>query len=166
MNTGHSLGIESHLRPMKNTTNTVKSILVLHGPNLNLLGTREPDVYGNETLEEINRNLTNLAAAADVELIAFQSNAEGELIDRIQRAVHEGVDFIIINPAAYTHTSIALRDALAAVGLPFIEVHLSNVFARESFRKKSYFSDLARGVISGLGAKGYELALRYALTTR
>ncbi|MDE2366001.1 MAG: type II 3-dehydroquinate dehydratase [Betaproteobacteria bacterium] len=151
---------------MKNTISTVKSVLVLHGPNLNLLGTREPDVYGNATLEEINRNLTNLAAAADVELTSFQSNAEAELIDRIQRAVHEGVDFIIINPAAYTHTSIALRDALAAVGLPFIEVHLSNIFARESFRRKSYFSDLARGVISGLGAKGYELALQYALTTR
>ncbi|HEX8874507.1 MAG TPA: type II 3-dehydroquinate dehydratase [Nitrosospira sp.] len=151
---------------MKNTTDTVKSILVLHGPNLNLLGIREPDVYGNVTLEEINRNLTNLAVAAGVELIAFQSNAEAELIDRIQRAFHEGVDFIIINPAAYTHTSIALRDALAGVGLPFIEVHLSNIFARESFRRKSYFSDLAQGVISGLGAKGYELALRYALTTR
>jgi 3-dehydroquinate dehydratase-2 len=130
------------------------------------LGTREPDVYGSITLEEINRNLANLAAEANIELAVFQSNAESELIDRVQRALGDGVDFIIINPAAFTHTSIALRDALAGVGLPFIEVHLSNIFARESFRRKSYFSDLARGVISGLGAKGYELALQYALTTR
>lgn len=151
---------------MKSTTSAVKNVLVLHGPNLNLLGTREPKIYGSVTLEEINRNLTNLATAADIELANFQSNAEGELIDRIHRAVREGVDFIIINPAAYTHTSIALRDALAAVELPFVEVHLSNIFAREPFRRKSYFSDLARGVISGLGPKGYELALQYALTTR
>jgi 3-dehydroquinate dehydratase-2 len=151
---------------MKSTTSAVKNVLVLHGPNLNLLGVREPKVYGSVTLEEINRNLTNLAIAADIELATFQSNAEGELIDRIQRAVSEGVDFIIINPAAYTHTSIALRDALAAVELPFVEVHLSNIFAREPFRRKSYFSDLARGVISGLGPKGYELALQYALTAR
>jgi 3-dehydroquinate dehydratase-2 len=151
---------------MKSTVSAVKNVLVLHGPNLNLLGKREPEVYGSITLEEINRNLANLAAAADIELAVFQSNAESELIDRIQQAVGDGVDFIIINPAAYTHTSIALRDALAAVGLPFIEVHLSNIFARESFRRESYFSDLARGVISGLGAKGYELALQYALTTR
>ena len=151
---------------MKSTTSAVKNVLVLHGPNLNLLGIREPKVYGSVTLEEINRNLTNLATAADIELASFQSNAEGELIDRIQRAVREGVDFIIINPAAYTHTSIALRDALAAVELPFVEVHLSNIFAREPFRRKSYFSDLARGVISGLGPKGYELALQYALTAR
>ncbi len=151
---------------MKSMTSAVKNVLVLHGPNLNLLGTREPEVYGNITLPEINRNLENLAAAADVELTSFQSNAEAELIDRIQRAVHDGVDFIIINPAAYTHTSIALRDALTAVGLPFIEVHLSNIFAREPFRRRSYFSDLARGVISGLGPKGYELAWQYALTTR
>jgi 3-dehydroquinate dehydratase-2 len=151
---------------MKSTTSAVKNVLVLHGPNLNLLGIREPKIYGSVTLEEINRNLTNLATAADIELANFQSNAEGELIDRIQGAAHEGVDFIIINPAAYTHTSIALRDALAAVELPFVEVHLSNIFAREPFRRKSYFSDLARGVISGLGPKGYELALQYALTTR
>jgi len=121
---------------MKSPTSAVKNVLVLHGPNLNLLGIREPKVYGSVTLEEINRNLTNLATAADIELASFQSNAEGELIDRIQRAVHEGVDFIIINPAAYTHTSIALRDALAAVELPFVEVHLSNIFAREPFRRK------------------------------
>ena len=148
---------------MKNKAYPAKSILVLHGPNLNLLGQREPEVYGSMTLEEINENLLNLAKKSGVKLVVFQSNAEGELIDRIQRAMDEGIDFIIINPAAYTHTSIALRDALAATRLPFIEVHLSNIFARESFRKESYFSDLALGVISGLGAKGYELALKYAL---
>ncbi|SEK99858.1 type II 3-dehydroquinate dehydratase [Nitrosovibrio tenuis] len=151
---------------MKNTNSTVKHVLVLHGPNLNLLGKREPGVYGSVTLEEINGNLANLAAEAGIKLTAFQSNAEAELIDRVQQAVRDGVDFIIINPAAYTHTSIALRDAFAAVELPFIEVHLSNIFSREPFRSKSYFSDLARGVISGLGAKGYELALQYALTSR
>lgn len=151
---------------MKHEIFPAENILVLHGPNLNLLGTREPEFYGSETLVEINGSLSFLAEEAGVKLVAFQSNAESELIDRIQRAVDDGTDFIIINPAAYTHTSIALRDALAATGLPFIEVHLSNIFARESFRKKSYFSDLALGVISGLGAKGYELALRYALTRR
>jgi len=138
-------------------------ILVLHGPNLNLLGTREPETYGRATLGEINDNLTELAHNAGITLTHFQSNGESELIERIQRAIGEGVQFIIINPAAYTHTSIALRDALAATGIPFIEVHLSNIFARESFRQKSYFSDLAQGVICGLGAKGYELALEYAL---
>lgn len=151
---------------MKLAPHSVKNVLVLHGPNLNLLGTREPEVYGSVTLDEINRNLSNLAASAGIKLTSFQSNSESELIDRIQQAIHEGVDFIIINPAAFTHTSIALRDALAAVRLPFIEVHLSNVFAREQFRRESYFSDLARGVISGLGPKGYELALQYALTAR
>lgn len=151
---------------MKIEISSAKNILVLHGPNLNLLGMREPEVYGSETLDEINASLLNLAEKADIKLVAFQSNAEGELVDRIQRAISEEVDFIIINPAAYTHTSIALRDALAATRLPFIEVHLSNIFARESFRKESYFSDLALGVISGLGAKGYELALKYALTAR
>jgi len=123
-------------------------------------------VYGSATLDEINRNLSNLAASAGIKLTTFQSNSEVELIDRVQRTITEGVDFIIINPAAYTHTSIALRDALAAVGLPFVEVHLSNIFSREPFRKESYFSDLAQGVISGLGSKGYELALQYALTAR
>ena len=140
-----------------------KNILVLHGPNLNLLGSREPDVYGRVTLDEINRRLAKLAADAGAKLASLQSNAEAELIDRIQLASTDGTDFIIINPAAYTHTSIALRDSLAAVKLPFIEVHLSNIFARETFRRESYFSDLALGVISGLGAKGYELALGYAL---
>jgi 3-dehydroquinate dehydratase-2 len=149
---------------MKDTSAGAKYILVLHGPNLNLLGTREPQVYGSVTLDEINRNLSNLAASAGIKLASFQSNAEAELIDRVQRAINEEIDFIIINPAAYTHTSIALRDALAAVQLPFIEVHLSNIFAREPFRRDSYFSDLAQGVISGLGPKGYELALQYALT--
>jgi 3-dehydroquinate dehydratase-2 len=141
----------------------MKNVLVLHGPNLNLLGSREPDVYGRVTLDEINRNLRQLAAKANATLSDFQSNSESALIKRVQRARSEGVDFIIINPAAFTHTSVALRDALAAVAIPFVEVHLSNVFAREHFRKESYFSDLAVGVISGLGAAGYEFALQYAL---
>ena len=148
---------------MENDMSKPRKILVLHGPNLNLLGIREPHLYGTVTLAEINRNLTILADNAGAKLIHLQSNAEGELIDRVQQAMGEGIAFIIINPAAYTHTSIALRDALAAVSIPFIEVHLSNVFARESFRRRSYFSDLAVGVISGLGPKGYELALNYAL---
>ena len=147
-------------------TMPAKSILVLHGPNLNLLGSREPEVYGRVTLDEINRRLAKLAEDAGAKLASLQSNAEAELIDRIQLASTDGTDFIIINPAAYTHTSVALRDALAAVKLPFIEVHLSNIFARETFRRESYFSDLALGVISGLGAKGYELALEYALSAR
>lgn len=148
---------------MKNGSNRYKNVLVMHGPNLNLLGAREPEVYGNVTLEEINRNLAKLAEKTGTSLNYFQSNVEGELIDRIQQASTEKIDFIIINPAAYTHTSIALRDALAATRIPFIEVHLSNIFAREPFRQKSYFSDIAVGVISGLGAKGYELAMSYAL---
>ena len=148
---------------MKTVVNHTHRILVLHGPNLNLLGTREPETYGSTNLGEINDNLINLAAKAGIGLDHFQSNAEAGLIDRIQQAIGEGTGFIIINPAAYTHTSIAMRDALAATRIPFIEVHLSNIFARESFRQKSYFSDLARGVISGLGAKGYELALQYVL---
>jgi len=147
-------------------TMPAKNILVLHGPNLNLLGSREPEVYGRVTLDEINRRLAKLAEDAGAKLASLQSNAEAELIDRIQQASADGTDFIIINPAAYTHTSVALRDALAAVKLPFIEVHLSNIFARETFRRESYFSDLALGVISGLGAKGYELALEYALSAR
>ena len=142
---------------------TYKNILVLHGPNLNLLGAREPEHYGSTTLEVINRRLTDRAHKAGGKLTVYQSNVEGELVNRIQQAQREGVDFIIINPAAFTHTSIAMRDALAAVGIPFIEVHLSNVFAREEFRHRSYFTDLAVGIISGLGARGYELALDYAL---
>lgn len=141
-----------------------KKILVLHGPNLNLLGSREPEHYGRVTLAEIDARLARRAQAAGAALETFQSNGEAALIERIQRAGEEGVDFILINPAAYTHTSVALRDALTAVGIPFIEVHLSNVYAREPFRHHSYFSDRAVGVISGLGAMGYELALEYALT--
>ncbi len=140
-----------------------KNILVLHGPNLNLLGSREPDVYGRVTLNEINERLMTLAGKSGAALFCFQSNAEAELVERVQQAQVEGTQFIIINPAAFTHTSVALRDALAAVAIPFIEVHLSNVFAREAFRKESYFSDLAIGVISGLGASGYEFAVQFAL---
>ncbi len=141
----------------------VKNILVLHGPNLNLLGTREPAVYGRVTLDEINSKLSALAASKGAKLAYFQSNAEAELIERVQKALADGTEFIIINPAAYTHTSVAIRDALAAVAIPFVEIHLSNVFARESFRRESFFSDIAVGVISGLGATGYELALQFAL---
>ncbi|HEV8517661.1 MAG TPA: type II 3-dehydroquinate dehydratase [Burkholderiales bacterium] len=138
-------------------------MLVVHGPNLNLLGTREPELYGATTLAAINQKLAIRARSAGVKLIDCQSNVEGELVTFIQQAQADGVDFIIINPAAFTHTSVAMRDALAAVRIPFIEVHLSNVFAREAFRHHSYFSDLAVGIISGLGGKGYELALEYAL---
>lgn len=139
------------------------SILLLNGPNLNLLGTREPEIYGGDTLASIESRLVKLAGDAGATLAAFQSNAEADLVNRIQQAAREDVDFIIINPAAYTHTSVAMRDALAAVRIPFIEVHLSNVFAREEFRHRSYFTDIAVGIISGLGAKGYELALAYVL---
>ncbi|MDR4652869.1 MAG: type II 3-dehydroquinate dehydratase [Nitrosomonas sp.] len=144
----------------------VNNILVIHGPNLNLLGMREPEIYGRLTLDDINRNLSLQAEKVSVNISFFQSNAESALVDRIQQAMTDGTDFIIINPAAYTHTSVAMRDALAAVKLPFIEVHLSNVFSRESFRHHSFFSDLAVGVITGLGAKGYALALDYALALR
>jgi 3-dehydroquinate dehydratase-2 len=140
-----------------------KSVLVLHGPNLNLLGLREPEHYGNATLESINRQLSAQAQAAGVDLEAFQSNSEAELVGKVQSLAVNRVDFILINPAAFTHTSVALRDALAAVKIPFIEVHLSNVHAREAFRHHSYFSDIAVGVICGLGAQGYSLALTYAL---
>ena len=139
------------------------NILVLNGPNLNLLGSREPDHYGKTTLEEITQHLQKLAKAAGHSLDQFQSNAEHELVDRVHQATADKVDFIIINPAAFTHTSVALRDALAGVAIPFIEVHLSNIFAREAFRHQSYFSDLAVGVISGLGAQSYELALTAAM---
>ena len=136
-------------------------ILVLHGPNLNLLGTREPEVYGYDTLDDINARL-RAAAPADVQIDAVQSNAEHELINAVHRAKQDGVSFIIINPGAFTHTSIALRDALLGVSIPFIEVHLSNVHAREEFRKTSYLSDVAVGVITGLVANGYEFALAAA----
>jgi 3-dehydroquinate dehydratase-2 len=141
----------------------MKNLLVLHGPNLNLLGSREPDVYGRITLDEINEKLQQLAHTKGANLQFFQSNAEAALVDRVQLARQDDTDFIIINPAAFTHTSVALRDALAAVAIPFIEIHISNVFAREAFRKESFFSDLAVGVISGLGATGYELAVQFAL---
>ncbi len=141
----------------------MKNILVLHGPNLNLLGTREPDVYGRVTLDEINAKLSAQAALNGAKLAHLQSNAETDLLNRVQQARLDGTEFIIINPAAFTHTSVAIRDALAAVAIPFVEVHLSNVYAREAFRKESYFSDIAVGVISGLGATGYELALQFAL---
>jgi 3-dehydroquinate dehydratase-2 len=137
-------------------------ILVLHGPNLNLLGTREPEVYGRKTLSEINADLAARAKAADCELETFQSNHEGELIDRIQ-AAKDAVDAILINPAGLTHTSVSLRDALVASGLPIIEVHISNVFARESFRHHSYISGVAVGVIAGLGTRGYEVGLEALL---
>ena len=138
------------------------TVLVLHGPNLNLLGTREPGVYGNTTLDEINQGLNDLALGSGHHLQHLQSNAEYELIERIHDASREGVNFIIINPAAFTHTSVALRDALAAVAIPFIEVHLSNIYAREAFRQHSFFSDIAVGVVTGLGAYSYELALQAA----
>lgn len=141
----------------------IKSILVLHGPNLNLLGLREPEHYGKATLESINARLSERARSAGVALEAFQSNSEADLVGKVQSLAVNKADFILINPAAFTHTSVALRDALAAVKIPFIEVHLSNVHAREAFRQHSYFSDIAVGVICGLGAQGYELALEYAL---
>jgi 3-dehydroquinate dehydratase II len=142
-----------------------KTILVLHGPNLNLLGMREPEHYGCDTLAGINLMLTERARSAGVALETFQSNSEADLLGKIQSLIGNRVDFIIINPAAFTHTSVALRDALAAIKVPFIEVHLSNVHAREAFRHHSYFSDIAVGVICGLGAQGYALALDYALNS-
>jgi 3-dehydroquinate dehydratase II len=137
-------------------------VLLLNGPNLNLLGTREPAVYGTDTLESIEKRSAAVARETGHELVAYQSNAEHELIERIQRAPSEGVAMVIFNPGAFTHTSIALRDALLAAHLPFIELHLSNTQAREPFRRHSYFSDIAVGVIAGFGAFGYELAVRAA----
>ena len=137
-------------------------VLLLNGPNLNLLGTREPSVYGTDTLEAIEKRTAALAGELGHELLTFQSNAEHELIERVHRAKAEGVVFALVNPGGYTHTSIALRDALLGTGLPFIEVHLSNTHAREAFRRHSYFSDIAVGVVCGLGAFGYEAALRAA----
>ena len=140
------------------------NVLVLHGPNLNLLGTREPAVYGSVTLPDIDRELAQIAKEAGSTLQSMQSNHEGVLIDRVHAARTDGTDFIVINPGAFTHTSVALRDAFAGVAIPFVEVHLSNVHRREPFRHHSYFSDLAEGVIVGLGAQGYYLALRFALS--
>lgn len=138
-------------------------VLVLNGPNLNLLGRREPAIYGHDTLDSIDARLTTLANAAGIEYTSFQSNGEQALIERIHAAADDGTSFIVINPAAFTHTSVALRDALLGVGIPFIEVHLSNVHARETFRHRSYLSDVAVGVISGFGAQGYEFALQAAI---
>ncbi|GDX55295.1 3-dehydroquinate dehydratase [Methylophilaceae bacterium] len=140
-----------------------KSILVLHGPNLNLLGEREPQHYGKQTLEDINQALKNIASAKSIQLETMQSNSETDLVNKIQSLSKDKFDFLIINPAAFTHTSVAMRDALSAVKVPFIEVHLSNVYAREPFRHHSYFSDIAVAVISGLGAEGYVAALNFAI---
>jgi 3-dehydroquinate dehydratase-2 len=140
-----------------------KSILVLHGPNLNLLGEREPQHYGKQTLEDIDQALKTIASTKSIKLETMQSNSEGDLVNKIQSLHNDKVDFLIINPAAYTHTSVAMRDALSAVKVPFIEVHLSNVYAREPFRHHSYFSDIAVAVISGLGAEGYVAALNFAI---
>ncbi|WP_108647211.1 type II 3-dehydroquinate dehydratase [Polynucleobacter rarus] len=147
---------------MSADTQQIASVLVLQGPNLNLLGTREPDVYGATTLPQIHDHLQQVASQLQIHLETFQSNSEGALIDRIHAAKQNKVQFILINPGAYTHTSVAIRDALAGVAIPFIEVHLSNIYQRESFRHHSFLSDIAVGVICGLGAHGYELALRAA----
>lgn len=140
-----------------------RNILVIHGPNLNLLGTREPHIYGTQTLDGINSHLVQLASDLGGVCNTYQSNTEGQIVDCIHAAAQQQVDYIVINAGAYTHTSVAIRDALAAVAIPFIEVHLSNVHQRESFRHHSYLSDLAQGVIVGLGAYGYEVAMRYAM---
>jgi len=142
---------------------SLKKILVIHGPNLNLLGTREPDVYGKTTLEEINRRLQELAKKNDAHVSVVQSNHEGEIVDALQKASADGISAIIINPAGYTHTSVAIRDAVAAISIPVIEVHLSNIHAREDFRKHSFIAAVAKGQISGFGAKGYELAFLAAV---
>ena len=151
------------LKSKAGTKQASKKILVLHGPNLNLLGSREPEIYGRETVADINRRLVEQGQAAGSSVSCFQSNHEGALIDRVQQSKGESVAYIIINPAGFTHSSVALRDALAAVAIPFIEVHLSNIHAREPFRRHSYFSDLAEGTICGLGSRGYSLALEFIL---
>ena len=134
-------------------------ILVLNGPNLNLLGTREPEVYGTDSLEDIEKGLQSLALKNSMNIDFYQSNSENELIERLHNAKQDSVDYIIINPGAFTHTSIALRDAFLGVDIPFIEVHISNIYSREEFRKKSYLSDISKGLITGLGVAGYEFAL-------
>jgi 3-dehydroquinate dehydratase-2 len=149
--------------PSKSKSAAVRKALVIHGPNLNLLGTREPAIYGAERLADIDKRLKAQGARAGVSVETFQSNHEGALVDRLQQARGDGTAFIVINPAAYTHTSVGIRDALSAVGLPFIEVHLSNVHAREAFRHHSYVSAIAVGTIAGLGSRGYEFALDYAI---
>jgi 3-dehydroquinate dehydratase-2 len=151
------------LKTTARTKRGPKKILVLHGPNLNLLGSREAEIYGRETLADINRRLIAQGKAAGATVTCFQSNQEGVLIDRVQQSKKEQVTSIIINPAGFTHTSVALRDALVGVAIPFIEVHLSNIQAREPFRRHSYFSDQAAGTICGLGSRGYELALQFIL---
>ena len=138
------------------------NVLVIHGPNLNLLGVREPEVYGSVTMDEINDNLIAQGASCDIFVEAFQSNAEHEIVTKLQQAIGK-TNFIIINPGALTHTSIAIRDTLLGIGVPFYEVHISNIFSREEFRHKSYFSDIANGVICGLGSQGYDLALRHII---
>ena len=138
-------------------------ILVLHGPNLNMLGTREPSIYGSETLESINKRLSASAKSEGFAIEAFQSNQEGALIERVQAAKIQGISWIIVNPGGLTHTSVALRDAFASVEIPFIEVHLSNIYSREPFRRHSYFSDLAVGTICGMGSRGYDFALQFAM---
>jgi 3-dehydroquinate dehydratase-2 len=137
-------------------------ILVIHGPNLNLLGIREPEVYGSVTMQEINEGLEETASSNNIQIEAFQSNAEHEIVTKLQDSM-DHIDYIIINPGALTHTSIAIRDSLLGIGVPFYEVHISNIFAREEFRQKSYFSDVANGVICGLGTQGYDLALRHII---
>ena len=137
-------------------------ILVIHGPNLNLLGIREPEVYGSVTMEEINESLEERASSNNIQIEAFQSNAEHEIVTKLQDSM-DHINYIIINPGALTHTSIAIRDSLLGIGVPFYEVHISNIFAREEFRQKSYFSDVANGVICGLGTQGYDLALRHII---
>jgi 3-dehydroquinate dehydratase II len=151
-------------KPAKKTPRVRSTrVLVLHGPNLNSLGSREPHIYGTETLAAIDDRLKLLAEGSGAQLECFQSNHEGALIDQVQGAKLRGISWIVINPGGFTHTSVALRDALAAAAIPFIEVHLSNIYAREAFRQRSFFSDLAVGTISGLGSRGYDLALQFAL---
>ena len=148
---------------MKKPRSRGRGVLVLNGPNLNLLGTREPQIYGRETLDDINRRLARTARAAGVKFDCFQTNHEGVMVDRVQQAARDGVGFILLNPAAFTYSSIALRDGLTAVRIPFIEVHLSNIHAREPWRAHSHFTAVAVGSILGLGSRGYDLALEYAI---
>lgn len=154
------INIRQNLHQSSYDEHLMKKILVLHGPNLNLLGNREPSIYGVTSLDEINRNLIEEASQSGLELQCYQSNSEADLIQAIHKALADKVTYIIFNPAAYTHTSIALRDALCAVAIPFVEVHISNIYSREVFRHQSYFSDIAQGIISGFGTQGYLLALQ------